>query len=64
MYAEILDQIGIAPFFARTAHPAFRHVAPIRAELGVRTLLNCLGPLLNPVGARRQIVGVYDASLV
>ena len=60
----ILQEIGIAPFFARTAHPAFRHVGPIRSEIGVRTLLNCLGPLLNPAGARNQIVGVYARSLV
>jgi len=63
-YVEILDEIGIAPFFARTAHPAFRHVAAIRAELGVRTLLNCLGPLLSPVGARYQVMGVYSEELV
>ena len=63
-YARILDEIGIAPFFARTAHPAFRHVAPVRADLGVRTLLNCLGPLLSPVGARYQLVGVYSGELV
>lgn len=62
--AKILDEIGIAAFFARTAHPAFKHVAQIRAELGVRTLLNCLGPLLSPVGARYQVVGVYSKSLV
>lgn len=62
--AKILDEVGIAPFFARTAHPAFKHVAQIRAELGVRTLLNCLGPLLSPVGARYQLVGVYAKSLV
>jgi anthranilate phosphoribosyltransferase len=62
--AEILDQIGIAPFFARTAHPAFKHVAQVRVELGVRTLLNCLGPLLSPVEARYQLVGVYDEKLV
>lgn len=62
--AEILDQIGIAPFFARTAHPAFKHVAQVRADLGVRTLLNCLGPLLSPVKARYQLVGVYDEKLV
>lgn len=62
--AEILGEIGIAPFFARTAHPAFRHVAPVRAELGIRTLLNCLGPLLNPAGARHQLVGVYEDALV
>ncbi|MBW2385599.1 MAG: anthranilate phosphoribosyltransferase [Deltaproteobacteria bacterium] len=62
--AEILADVGIAPFFARTAHPAFRHVGPVRAEIGIRTLLNCLGPLLNPVGARHQIVGVYADTLV
>ena len=61
---EILAEIGIAPFFARTAHPAFRHVAPVRAEIGVRTLLNCVGPLLNPAGAPHQIVGVFSRSLV
>ncbi|MDG2049974.1 MAG: anthranilate phosphoribosyltransferase, partial [Myxococcota bacterium] len=62
--AEILAEIGIAPFYARTAHPAFRHVAPVRQALGIRTLLNCMGPLLNPVGARHQIVGVYAKELV
>ena len=62
--AKILSEIGIATFYARTAHPAFRFVAPVRRELGVRTLMNCLGPLLNPVGARHQVVGVYDAALV
>jgi anthranilate phosphoribosyltransferase len=62
--AEILGEIGIAPFFARTAHPAFKQLAVVRAELGVRTLLNCLGPLLSPVGARFQLVGVYSRDLV
>lgn len=62
--ARILAEIGVAPFFARRAHPAMRHLAPVRAELGVRTLMNALGPLLNPVGVRRQLVGVYAASLV
>lgn len=62
--AEILAEVGIAPFFARTAHPAFRHVGPVRAEIGIRTLLNCIGPLLNPVGAKRQIVGVYADELI
>jgi anthranilate phosphoribosyltransferase len=62
--ARILGEVGIAPFFARTAHPAFRFVGPVRGEIGIRTLLNCLGPLLNPVGARYQIVGVYSESLV
>ena len=53
----ILSEVGIAPFFARTAHPAMRNVAPVRQELGIRTLMNCLGPLLNPAGVRRQVVG-------
>jgi anthranilate phosphoribosyltransferase len=62
--AQLLAEVGIGPFFARRAHPAMRHVAPVRAELPVRTLMNCLGPLLNPVGTRRQLVGVYAAELV
>jgi anthranilate phosphoribosyltransferase len=62
--AEILSEVGIAFFFARMAHPAMRHVAPVRQELGVRTLMNCLGPLLNPVGVRRQLIGVYSEALV
>ena len=62
--AEILAEVGIAPFFARTAHPAMRFVAPVRKELGIRTLMNCIGPLLNPVGARRQLLGVYSRHLV
>ena len=64
VYADILAEIGIAPFFARTAHPAFRHVGPVRAEIGIRTLLNCLGPLVNPLGVKHQLVGVYSADLV
>ncbi|MCH2171143.1 anthranilate phosphoribosyltransferase [Myxococcota bacterium] len=62
--AQILSEVGIAPFFARIAHPAMRHVAPVRQELGIRTLMNCLGPLLNPMGVHYQVVGVYDADLV
>ena len=62
--AEILAEVGIARFFARTAHQAMRHVAGVRQELGVRTIMNCLGPLLNPVAARYQLVGVYDAALL
>lgn len=62
--AAILAEVGIAFFFARAAHPVMRHVAPVRQELGVRTLMNCLGPLLNPVGVRHQLVGVYARELV
>ncbi len=61
---RVLDEVGIAFFFARRAHPAMRFVAPVREELGIRTLMNCLGPLLNPAGVRRQLVGVYEARLV
>jgi len=62
--AEIVRSIGIGFFYARRAHPAMRHVAQVRQELGIRTLMNCLGPLLNPVGVRRQVVGVYAPELV
>jgi anthranilate phosphoribosyltransferase len=62
--AQVLKEVGIAPFFARRAHPAMRLVAPVRSELGFRTLMNCLGPLLNPVGVRFQLVGVYASHLV
>ena len=62
--AQVLRQVGMAPFFARRAHPAMRHVAPVRQELGIRTVMNCMGPLLNPVGVRFQLVGVYGAELV
>ena len=61
---RVLQEVGIASFHAREAHPAMRFVAPVREELRIRTLMNCLGPLLNPVGARYQLVGVYARRLV
>jgi anthranilate phosphoribosyltransferase len=61
---RVLREVGVAFFFAPRAHPAMRHVAPVRRELGIRTLMNCLGPLLNPVGVRFQLVGVYAPELV
>lgn len=61
---RLLEEVGVAPFFARRAHPAMRHVAPVRQSLGLRTIMNCLGPLLNPVGVRHQLVGVYERALV
>jgi anthranilate phosphoribosyltransferase len=61
--ARLVGELGIGFLYARRAHPAMRHVAAVRAELGLRTIMNCLGPLLNPVGARRQLVGVYDGAL-
>jgi anthranilate phosphoribosyltransferase len=59
-----LDVAGICFLFAPTHHGAMRHVLPIRAELGFRTVFNLLGPLSNPAGAKRQVLGVYDARLV
>src|SRR5712691_2913046 len=53
-----LADAGIGFFFAPTFHPSFRHAAPVRRELGVRTAFNLLGPLTNPAGATRQLVGV------
>lgn len=51
---------SIAFLFARTHHPALKHAAPVRAELGTRTFFNLLGPLTNPAGARIQLMGVFD----
>jgi anthranilate phosphoribosyltransferase len=62
--ARILRKVGIAAFFARHAHPAMRYVAPVRRELKFRTLMNCLGPLLNPMGVQLQLIGVYSSELV
>lgn len=59
-----LDRMGIAFLFAPRLHPAMRRVAPVRGELGVRTIFNILGPLSNPAAARRQVLGVYDKRLV
>lgn len=59
-----LDEAGICFLFAQAHHPAFRHVSPIRAELGFRTVFNMLGPLTNPAGAQRQVVGVAMARWV
>jgi anthranilate phosphoribosyltransferase len=62
--ARVLAEVGIAPFFARRAHPAMARVAPVRAALRIRTLMNCMGPLLNPLGVRLQLIGVYADDLV
>ena len=58
-----LREVGIAFFFAPTFHPAMRHAAQARKDLGVRTAFNLLGPLTNPAGAARQIVGVPRPEL-
>lgn len=59
-----LESVGIAFLFAPLLHPAMREVMPVRRELGMRTIFNVLGPLTNPAGARRQLIGVYAAELV
>jgi anthranilate phosphoribosyltransferase len=59
-----LDHAGIAFLFAPHYHGAMRHVGPVRAEIGFRTVFNLLGPLSNPAGARRQVMGVYDPRLL
>ena len=58
-----LHEAGIAFFFAPTFHPSMRHAGPTRKELGVRTAFNLLGPLTNPAGAKRQLVGVPRPEL-
>jgi anthranilate phosphoribosyltransferase len=59
-----LDEAGIAFLFAPAYHGAMRHVGPVRAEIGFRTVFNLLGPLSNPAGAKRQVMGVYDPRLL
>lgn len=62
--ADVLAEAGIVFMFAPLLHPAMKHVAPVRRELGVGTIMNLLGPLTNPAGARRQVVGVADPALI
>ena len=59
-----IDQIGIGFMFAPNFHGAMKHAAPVRKELGVRTLFNVLGPLTNPAGAENQVLGVFHPDLV
>ncbi len=61
--AECIDTVGIGFLFAQAHHPAMKFVAPVRRELGFRTIFNLLGPLTNPAGATRQVLGVYEPKL-
>ena len=60
--AKVLRATGFVFLFAPTYHPAMRHLGPVRKELGVTTIMNLLGPLVNPAGVRRQVIGVADAA--
>ena len=62
--AQLLKEIGICFLFAQNYHLAMKYVAPVRKELGIRTIFNVLGPLTNPAGAKMELMGVYDQSLV
>ena len=62
--AEMIDRYGFGYLHAPAHHPAMRHAGPVRRSLGVRTVFNLLGPLTNPAGARRQLIGVYAAQWV
>lgn len=61
--ANSVDAIGIGFMFAPNHHSAMKHAAPVRKELGVRTIFNMLGPLTNPASANRQVMGVFDQAL-
>ena len=62
--AELLKKIRICFLFAQNYHIAMKYVAPIRKELGIRTVFNILGPLSNPAGANMELMGVFDGALV
>ncbi len=59
-----ISKVGIGFMFAPLFHSAMKHVAPVRREMGIRTVFNILGPLANPAGAKRQVLGVYKRELV
>lgn len=61
--ARCIDEVGIGFLFAPLLHPAMKHAVGPRKEIGLRTIFNILGPLSNPAGAKRQLLGVYDGSL-
>ncbi|HEY0665908.1 MAG TPA: anthranilate phosphoribosyltransferase, partial [Gallionella sp.] len=62
--AKCINEVGFGFMFAPNYHSAMKHAAPVRKELGIRTLFNILGPLTNPAGARQQLMGVFHRDLV
>src|SRR5512142_2827258 len=62
--AKCISEVGFGFMFAPNYHSAMKHAAPVRTELGVRTLFNILGPLTNPAGAKQQLLGVFHPDLV
>ncbi|MDP1683410.1 MAG: anthranilate phosphoribosyltransferase [Burkholderiales bacterium] len=62
--AQAVHEIGVGFMFAPNHHSAMKHAAPVRRELGVRTLFNLLGPMTNPAGAQNQVMGVFHRDLV
>ncbi len=62
--AQCIDSVGVGFMFAPSHHSAMKHAAPVRRELGVRTIFNILGPLTNPAGAPNQVMGVFHSDLV
>jgi anthranilate phosphoribosyltransferase len=62
--SQCIEQVGVGFMFAPNHHSAMKHAAPVRRELGVRTMFNILGPLTNPAGAANQVMGVFHADLV
>src|SRR5512134_1308377 len=62
--ATCIDEVGVGFMFAPSHHASMKHAAPVRRELGVRTIFNILGPLTNPAGAANQVIGVFHPDLV
>lgn len=61
--AAVIDEAGIGFMFAPAYHPGFRHAGPVRREIGIRTVFNILGPMVNPAKVKRQLIGVGDPSI-
>jgi len=61
---QAIDKLGLGFMFAPAHHAAMKHAAPVRKDLGVRTIFNILGPLTNPAGAKNQVLGVFHSDLV